>query len=295
MKFASSAGRERVVEKLSSMSVSCPFLPENLTEDSLIDVVCTKCSSKVPVRIADLMRDHLACMCNGKMRWNSEDGRRRLMNIIKESRFVIEHQLPLYLTETTEIAMQCTKCNLAITTTARHLNRGDVGCLCSNTSEQKVVDLVKATLVSEFANIEWEVVPQYKDASLVGVNNRKLKFDCAVLLRGTPVLFVEVDGPQHFHLGSYFVGPRAEQDHKNCIEHDFRKEIFAMEYEVPMLRLLSRSVYFDILNWRQWIVFRLRLAMRHTLEAEIHRLGKSTHYTTGAYAERRMGTVLQRV
>jgi hypothetical protein len=75
--------------------------------------------------------------------------------------------------------------------------------------------------------------------------------------------------------------------------NDLRKEIAAVEDCVPLMRLSQTDAWRKQFGWRAWLEEMIGLAVSERLAATVHRQPGCGSYTSGSYADRRRGTIVE--
>ena len=109
-----------------------------------------------------------------------------------------------------------------------------------------------------------------------------MPYDILLAKNGVPILFVEVDGPQHF----------VRKHHHNTAENDLQKELDAIHAGVPMLRLQQNDVWHARFDWKRILGETVAAAIHGRLEVAVHR-SPLHHYAAGEYSRLRKGTIVE--
>ena len=248
-------------------------------------VECLHCSERNCFWLQRVKRGKFACACNKVPTWDSAQGRERLIEAIEKSRFDLLEPLPPFINSSFKLRFQlklkCTDCKQTVTSSIQDLIRDHTGCSCSRTSEMKACWEL-ASILKMFPEKELDLVTEFKDPLLKGIGGNPLRFDIAIVDKvGHPMVFVEIDGPHHFIRG--FWGTDS-----HTIEHDLKKEKYAADHFITMLRI-EASVIRSAIPWEEWLKDKVTVAIDRR-GAAIHRLSKGSHYTSGEYASLRAGS-----
>jgi len=253
-----------------------------------IPLKCRVCKLRCAVQMSNfVLRKTAQCLCSKHRRWNEEGGLKRLDGIVKHSRFVWkmvpnESNLDYYY----RLSLLCTTCGEDSSPLLVDFINGSGGCGCHHTTELKVKRLIESLIDNR---AEFSICTHSGGDGLVGVNNGPLTFDMVIYDDQGPVCFIEVDGGHHFDPMFRYrknIASRAA----DSMEHDIRKEVYAVSQGVPMFRLDSDVVRNNKMNWNGWLQGRMTACLEGNLGAGIHRLGPS--YVTGPYAQMRLGNQL---
>ena len=256
-------------------------------------VRCIECGDDADIRISKFLYDGKlpTCFCTGKTKAGSSIGKRRLDALVEESRFEWYDQTKRFKNvsdERSRLDLVCQVCDVRVAPTVSKMYAKKVGCGCLNSSELRVFDAVKL-LVEPFSGVT--VVLKHRDDRLKGEGGGPLEFDIVALQNTRIVLIIEVDGGHHFDPDySYGTG---DSRPRHTITHDLKKEMFAIEHGIPMLRLEQRTVESDSLSWESWLHDHVRGALTKQIPLNVYRMSSGSQYSSGLYEATRKGTVLE--
>lgn len=101
------------------------------------------------------------------------------------------------------------------------------GCLTTSYGEAKIESILNENKI--------QFRPQQTFVDLTGVGGGNLKYDFAILNENNNIIrLIEFDGPQHDNPTDYFGGQDAYEILK---EHDNRKNIYALDNNIPLIRI----------------------------------------------------------
>lgn len=256
---------------------------------SRIDATCLRCQVEGSIQVGHLANNEtrMFCLCNGLVRWSSETGYNTLMSLVEESRFsfskpTLDEWTATNPTFSTRLSLRCTDCDTNTSPTIKQFFRGQAGCLCRNSSEGRVGQLLDDAL----QNTTFKVVPQYFDTSLKGPSCKwPLRFDFAIVKGGELSMIVEVDGGHHFGFGhaKFATEVKAAQYR----ESDLKKEQFCIAKNVSMLRIEADTIRLNAMDWHVWLQLHVQAMIGGQLSAGIRRLSRGDQYSVGVYADKR--------
>lgn len=252
-------GRQRLIALCDKVGV---FVPSCAQSESMwqeldarfstcISFQCIACNAIVESSILNLLQsEKIWCNCPGrKQLWSTEDGRQRVLNFMKTTRFqplgilLDQHEWEkAHVVNTTRLDMECTKCNTATSSTSlvTFMKTGGSGCKCLARMQHVVFEHCVAAFPHMHVVSEQQVE-----------NKGHLKYDIAMFSSPPgphPILAIEIDGIQHFEYPNPFHSTFAAfEKQKEC---DFRKNKLSTAMGVTMLRLDWRSVYHNHVDWK---------------------------------------------
>lgn len=189
----------------------------------------------------------------------------------------------------TNVELFCKDCKGWTTTIVRALCTNDctVECACSNKHERIVFDHLNSFDVLKQRSLT--VKSQARYVGLFGsgnVHRVTLKADMAIMDGDQVRLFVEVDGGYHFG--------KKERDGvvQSSIEHDLKKENYALEHEVPMIRISTNLVSKPEEYWKSTLEDAVTKALQDR-RFSICRLSNTNCYLNTVYGSKRKDTVLE--
>jgi hypothetical protein len=280
----SASGRQRLAKTSTEHGlVLVDGIPEScIKARTKINVRCIKCNATVESKVMSILAGKISCLCSSQLSWSNDLQKTRLLEAIAKSRFNLASDLPASLGCNTQIDVVCKECGGHASPTVNNMVRPrSVGCLCANSSEEEVYAVVSALATSH--NVK--AIHQHIPGDVIGIGGRPLRFDIVVTdIKGSSILFVEVDGPHHFDPS--FVYSASTAPSKGAFEHDLRKESYVYKGGRSMLRLSVFAVR-NSGDWKHWIRRRMSEAIAGTLPPMVYTLGSKLEYRTGEYARLR--------
>ena len=116
------------------------------------------------------------------------------------------------------------------------------------------------------------MLTQIRDPNLRGIGDKPLSIDAAISEDNRLLLYIEIDGGHHFFDDVY--GFKYYRAHGGSVQsgiHDLRKEKFAMEHSIPMMRICVATVRENKDNWTGWTQACILKAVDRQLPAGIYR------------------------
>lgn len=254
---------------------------------SFAAIRCSECGYEPPrCTLSNLCRLKSAnCFCNGGGLWASDDGHKRFLHLIDNSR----HLSALDFTRSPEwwnlnvkgfhskVPFKCNLCQHVCTRTRlNNFSRGRVACLCGKKTQMYVTRFIEDVC---FDLDEVEVIIEYNN--IEALENKRMKFDVAVVKCGTCVLLVEIDGEQHFDANNWMHS-------KELQLRDVVKENAARLSKVPIVRLYQPDVYEDRFDWKKYLHEKVLQAIEGTLPPFAHYQPGCSLYASGEFARLRL-------
>ena len=265
-----------------------------------ISTRCRSCDRVNHVTVINSISNGCSPACNCPKRsvresdWCSEPGKKRLDEIIIESRFEWKDSSTRHdaiVGDQTRVALVCTVCCEEATPTIDKLVHGRVGCGCNNSTELKTLQFARAVCEQRFPERNLVVVHKHRDPALRGLGGHPLERDISVFERVddhlVPLLFLEIDGGHHFNPNHRY--GTGDERGRHTFEHDVLKEEHALNQKASMARLEQRTVEADKAGWKAWLQGKIEAAVNRELPNHIYRLSAGQHYVGGEYAARRKG------
>lgn len=232
------------------------------------------------------------CFCNGKLRWDSPQGRVRLLSLLDASRFECpDLENMSSFGAFTKINLFCVDCKQWVTPMVRAFVTNDcsIQCGCSNKHERVVLDMLNNFEALKRLSLTLKVQPQFVNLFGSGeVRQYTLKADIGIMDGDKVRLFVEVDGGYHFG--------KHERRNQKCanhtIEHDLKKEKYALEHGVPMIRISTNLVSKPEKYWKSVLEDAVMTSLRAN-SFMICRLSNTECYLNTVYGLKRKNTVLE--
>lgn len=171
------------------------------------------------------------------------------------------------VTVTTNLTTVCCECSCVATTCKPNsLDNGTFPrCLCKHKTQKMVFQFVKDTVF--LMNSSMKVVAEFKDVWNDAVSN--MKYDIAVVSGDdAPLLFIEVDGMQHFETLHFF--QRASQSFREQRFRDVEKECDAIFHGAPLLRLSQQDVWESKFEWKEYVKSMLSMALNMELKPMLY-------------------------
>lgn len=293
-KWCTAQGVERLhalMSKSRFVFVEAP-LAHSLSCDTELSIACSVCHHQPKSCLLRHFKDTLsaACWCNGRAPYASSEGHKRVLKILTQHHMQPSKELICYdwfvknvNSEHSVIPVQCIRCATICTSTtiSNMLKRKSVGCDCKWKTEKRVKDWVH-----EHVRLRWvgcEVIGQLTLQSKKRKRGSPMKYDIAIQSGNRVLLVIEIDGRQHFEEDARFLQTQL---------NDVHKEIEAVTAGIPMLRLFQPDVWNDRFDWKLWLTTMIDAAVSRQLTVAVHRQLHCLKYSEGAYAERRIGTVV---
>ena len=234
-----------------------------------------------------------ACWCNGQASYASAAGHVRVLSVVSAADLQPSEdlrRLEWYLAnvhgENDTVPVLCPDCNSVVTSTSisNLVKRQSTGCDCRWKTQRMIRDWVAEHVGRLYPGID--VVFELKAAERIQSKRAggRMAYDIALQEGSAVVLFLEIDGRQHFD-----PVPAWEATKVN----DFSKEIAAVEDGIPMLRLYQPDAWRKKFGWQAWLEKMIRLAVSKQLAAAVHRQPGCVSYTSGQYVARRSESVIE--
>lgn len=262
------------------------------SQKSQVPIVCCICEYETSVQIDNFhTRLSAKCFCTGAVRWSSREGHARLLQLISKTKY---EPLPEMLSFDTwskksvdnhsYLPIRCMDCGVnadKCEINAFVQTRG-ARCACLNQTETMVYKFISRLCVDLYGD-QVEVKREESISRL----KKPLKFDIAIYTGSKLVLFVEVDGAQHFRRSTGF-GVYSE----GLFERDVKKEIDAIEFGVSVLRVFQEDVWHNRFAWKSFIRRFVQRAVEGVLPLKVYRQ-HHMYYQSGDYLALRKGTKVE--
>jgi hypothetical protein len=282
--WASEDGKRRAFEIARSKSMEYIDSVEwsNVTARTKLSWRCTDCGISGMMSLNQLSTEHkMSCFCNRGILYSSEAARVRICEVAARKNLTATGCLmspsdwrAFNANRHSEAEFTCNSCLVTVPINInRLLNTASCGnCGCTKKTQLIVFKhLLQLSLLNGTASVRWE----YRMSNIA-----TMPFDIAILsAAGTPLVFVEVDGQQHFawHPHRHFEQADVERTMKN----DLIKERCAVAAHVSVVRLVQEDVWNNRFDWKSWLHSVLDRAL---VDAPAVVVQDSPLYHAGAYA-----------
>lgn len=302
--YATEAGRLHILKRLAQTRFKPLPWMESQTEwhqrqqgaHSYIGIQCEICGDEPDkCTISNFLRTGSAlCWCSSSKKYADESGRRRILQILSETRFVPaswmlseSEWLARNMCSTSCLELTCPLCNSTTSTCnlAHFVANQSVDCMCRWKTQRRVWEWLQSIVNSSEYTVEREkALPGCKSA-LGGT----MPYDIAICKGTNTVLLIEVDGEQHFQPGRF---GSSNEKFQRTLMNDLQKEVDAVSRGIPLARMYQDDVWTNKFKWKSWLTTLITEACEGSIEVAVHRQPNKVAYTSGEYALRRVGSTV---
>lgn len=279
-KSSSPLYKEQLCNQLRAAGLECLTPLANAHTRTRLVVRCTTCKVEAETCISNLKRCFtIWCSCKSTFPFATTLGLAKVVEAVERSRFEWTSQptelewISEHMSSNSRLELKCTTCNQVVRPSILAFMHGcRVGCGCTNRTEDAAVNYVRTIIETVSGNRDLEVSTQIRNPNLRGVGGKPLSIDAAVSKDNQLLLYIEIDGGHHFFDDVYgFQDCRTNDGGGQAGIHDLRKEKFAMEHSIPMMRICVQTIRENRDNWTGWAQACILKAVDRKLPAGIYR------------------------
>jgi hypothetical protein len=270
------------------------WIQQKIKLHSIVPVLCSKCgivSMSTVKNVASKKR--VGCICTGRFKYNTPNGRIVLKQLIDKSRFKLVKSIEdvdLSNGCYSRIELCCSFCDATVHPGVYQLHPKSygIGCPCAQPDEMQIHNALKYMI--RIWNNDRKIELQFKFfGQLKGPKGKPFRADFAIVDKdGNVLAIIEVDGWYHFN--EYKKGRITDINRSK--EHDLMKERWCLERKIPMVRISTSFIKRGIDAW--WPSFWTTVNDVCNGEGRLFsRLSHDCCYVSGSYFDRRIGTVLE--
>ena len=254
-----------------------------------VDIRCLVCSFETSVLIRNFhSRKTARCFCTGSVPWNMRESHSHFLNIVSKTEFEPMPEVVDYeqwkqrkVNNHSSVRLRCRKCNVISDKVEINsfVRKRSASCACRHKTQRIVFEFVRSIVQCPSSVVNEHVMGTWE-------SGRPMCSDIAIVVGGTTLLCIEVDGDQHFRRHTGF-----PIDFDALQTRDFLKELKCVEQNIPMVRVVQEDVWESKFDWKSFLKHLVTNAIDQQLAVKVHRQCSSV-YSSSSYVSIRVGSVV---